>query len=509
MIELSRYEDFFNQIAKDLDLTKTEEDTIIKSYEAVGNYLNNSAELSKYNVKVFPQGSMRLGTIIKPLKKDDYDIDLVCQLTGNSLFPKQIKELVGDALKHSKYYEQLEDEKGRCWTLTYKASPPYHIDILPGKALENERVGATIKKEDGTYKWLFTNPKGFADWFLSLKSNNPVSVFDEDVEEVKKYIQRTKLQRAVQLIKRHRDVYFKDNPDNGPASVIITALTGLAYKGEDTIEEILMNGPIQWLSFIKVKDNGLSIKIPSLPDDDYADKWNENGYQVVLNFLKWHRQLILDLDYLFGRDNFALFTAQAKKMFSESSIDKITNYSPTINRTLLESFGGAKLPSTILSTHPLFRHAKSLPVNSVFMPNANFSVRIECRVYDNDNDATLFNENFIEKFTEFSPILKKGKHLSFKAKIYSPQGYGYHVKWQITNTGYEAANTITAKGNQLRGEFISEKESSKKSYIHTESTSYSGTHFVQCFILRNENIKGVIVEKCVAKSEIITINIGA
>ena len=47
-----------------------------------------------------------------------------------------------------------------------------------------------------------------------------------------------------------------------PASVIITALTGLSYNNESTIEDILKNGPIQWISHIGYKDKRLSIKIP-------------------------------------------------------------------------------------------------------------------------------------------------------------------------------------------------------------------------------------------------------
>ena len=206
------YERFFNEIASQLDLTKIEEETIIKSYETIGIYLRNSCYLSSYTPNVFPQGSMRIGTTVKPLKTNDYDVDLVCELTKNyfALSPKNVKGLVGKALKNGKYVTQLDEEHGRCWTLKYKASPPYHLDILPGVTRVGDKVNATKKDNNGNYNWLPTNPKGFANWFLNLYTHK--KIFDEDmgVEKLDTYGVRNPLQRAVQLIKRHRDVYFEN-----------------------------------------------------------------------------------------------------------------------------------------------------------------------------------------------------------------------------------------------------------------------------------------------------------
>ena len=61
------------RIAKELDIPEEKRDNAIKSYESVGEYLGNN--ISK-KVEIFPQGSFRLGTVIKPLSdEDDYDID--------------------------------------------------------------------------------------------------------------------------------------------------------------------------------------------------------------------------------------------------------------------------------------------------------------------------------------------------------------------------------------------------------------------------------------------------
>lgn len=291
---MGKYEEFFKKIAENLDLTETEFKAIENSYNTLGRYLTNSRYLTNYEVDVFPQGSVRLGTVIKPLKRDDYDIDLVCKFTKNdqNLLPEQVKHMVGTSLKYSDYSYQLEEEHGRCWTLNFNSNPPYHIDILPGVSIDySERVKATIRDVNGKYDWLYTNPKGFAEWFQNVSNKRLTLDESRQVEPVKKYIDKSPLQRAIQLVKRHRDVYYSENPDDGPASVIITALMGLSYNGERTIEDILRNNPIAWASHIKLKGGKYSIKIPTLPDDDYADKWNGEDPGAAKRFFEWHARL--------------------------------------------------------------------------------------------------------------------------------------------------------------------------------------------------------------------------
>ena len=67
----------------------------------------------------------------------------------------------------------------------------------------------------------------------------------------------------------------------------------------------------------------------------------------------------------------------------------------------------------------------------------------------------------------------------------------YTVKWQIVNTGYEAQNA-----GCLRGYF---EDSDEGPNGKRESTSYTGSHSVQCFIIK----RGV----CVAKSKEFVVNI--
>ena len=108
---------WLNQIADELNITDTMLDRAISSYEAVGKWLSEGIAL---DVKIEPQGSMNLGTVIRPISdKDEYDIDLVCLLKNGSTLPfHRIKGVVGDRLKaHRTYRRMLEPEGKRCWTI--------------------------------------------------------------------------------------------------------------------------------------------------------------------------------------------------------------------------------------------------------------------------------------------------------------------------------------------------------------------------------------------------------
>ena len=61
----------------------------------------------------------------------------------------------------------------------------------------------------------------------------------ESVRAVPKYqSNKTPLQRAVQILKRHRDIMFAGDEDK-PVSIIITTLAAKAYQGEGSITEAL------------------------------------------------------------------------------------------------------------------------------------------------------------------------------------------------------------------------------------------------------------------------------
>lgn len=83
-----------------------------------------------------------------------------------------------------------------------------------------------------------------------------------------------------------------------------------------------------------------------------------------------------------------------------------------------------------------------------------------------------------------------GDGLEFHAKVSNIPG-SYTIKWKIRNFGEDAINA-----NDLRGKI---ELSSPKDTIKQEHAKYRGTHFVECFVIKNQ---------CCVASNILTVTIG-
>ena len=72
-------DNYLLRIASNLDISETMREKAERSYRAVGQWLGDCDVNS--DVKIMPQGSFYLGTVIRPVSDaDEYDIDLVCLL---------------------------------------------------------------------------------------------------------------------------------------------------------------------------------------------------------------------------------------------------------------------------------------------------------------------------------------------------------------------------------------------------------------------------------------------
>lgn len=324
----------FQQIAEGLDITETQFNNLVRSYNAVGKYLEEDDSFKAYRPVVTPQGSLRLGTIIQPITEDgDIDVDLVYRLNGKSSIwtQKDIKQLVGKRLKdHGTYSGMLDKEEGRrCWTLLYRqdsenAKERYHMDILPSvsdsefnrryesirireyspQTIDQIAIRITDNKEPNygrstdITEWLKSNPDGYALWFAhrcKSVTEKRENLF-EAVMPIGKYVkEKTILQRIVQILKRHRDIMFKDDEDK-PISIIITTLAGRSYNGESSLLEGLYNVIGSMESHIKRNPNGeFVISNPVNPEENFADKWPTHPKRKE-NFFKWLRQVKSDVE---------------------------------------------------------------------------------------------------------------------------------------------------------------------------------------------------------------------
>lgn len=324
----TQFSEILDELGQTLDISETEFNAAVASYNAVGNWLSSeNSALALYKPEILPQGSFLLGTAIKPIsEKDDIDIDIVCKLSSKN--PKwtqeNLKEIVGDRLKDNDIYKQMLDEEGRrCWTLEYRKysqkNDQYHIDILPAIIASGYRTileRSFSDMQDTNYEklaihitdneeknydwdinqenWLKSNPFGYAKWFINQATVPTTKMFslNESVKPVPKYqTNKLPLQRVVQILKRHRDIMF-DGDDEKPISIIITTLASRAYKKQTNILEALVDVIDNMHNFILNKKDEKTgywykfIENPVNTVENFADKWRENPNKQT-KFYAW------------------------------------------------------------------------------------------------------------------------------------------------------------------------------------------------------------------------------
>ena len=328
-------------MTKLLELPPSAYEKAEERYQSLGQWFDRKeSKISAYNPHIFPQGSFRLGTAIRPLNEsDEYDLDLACKLrdgiSKGNYTQKDLKELIGSELKAYRKAHNIENKlepKHRCWRLEYRDALNFHMDIVPcipadedrqkiilasmQRIEPDERIAQLISQttvsitddrhsgyEDICDDWNISNPEGYAKWFehrmIMGMQQEAVALMRAQVDDVPLYKERTPLQQVIQLLKRHRDHWSRDNPDTKPISIIITTLAARAYDGEvdiiDALDNILgkMGGLVQ-----PAKPR---VPNPVDPAEDFADRWDTpegNSLKLEKWFNLWLFQAKKDFEHL-------------------------------------------------------------------------------------------------------------------------------------------------------------------------------------------------------------------
>ncbi len=119
-------------IAASLDIPDPLYELAVSHYDDVAEWLSQEASpLRAYSPSIYPQGSFRLGTMIRPFQRgDEFDIDLVCQLgiSKERTTQAELKEMVGTRLRASEGFAKILKPQRRCWTLNY-AGEFHHVVV--------------------------------------------------------------------------------------------------------------------------------------------------------------------------------------------------------------------------------------------------------------------------------------------------------------------------------------------------------------------------------------------
>ena len=326
----------YRKIAAEIEISETQAEKAKESYEAVGNYLNNN--IKQYDVRIFPQGSFMLGTVIKPISdKDEYDIDLVATIDNKFTSAKDLKNIVGDVLKTSDRYSEKVEEGKRCWTIQYSESANYHMDILPTMKsdtyFQNKKLIMTHKEDENSdYEFRQTNPEAYYDWFVKRMEEEKKKLTEEyairnkiEIVEVPEYKIKTTLQIAIEILKRYRDIKFKDTPDIKPISIILTTLMSKIYTGKENVYELIEKFSKDYVLYLEKDENGnILIQNPVNENENFANKWPSNPERKEA-FFKFMDELRYDLvtNKVLLEGNLREQADAYKKLFGENMVNKV------------------------------------------------------------------------------------------------------------------------------------------------------------------------------------------
>lgn len=377
-------------IVASLDISPTMYENAVTKYKAITSFL------CEYGIKadIYPQGSFALGTVVRPSAKNAsafYDLDFICQLGGSKAdySPSGLRNKIEDALRSSKVYGGKLEICKECFSIEYADidGVGFVIDIVPAtdEALDAKEdlrkksehpqlidTAIAIPKHnaESNYRWITNNPRGYRAWFEDInkpflavsQATSRMHLFEENrslyasVEDVPSALERSSLQRVIQILKHHRNVYyeqFEDGDSVKPISAIInTVVARISAQADPTysvfellsyvlqeLEIYSQQQSIKMEEFLRIyesrsvfsrPDGKWYISNPANPEDNLADQWNTNSMIPSL-FFRWIKSAKEDLINTLEHGNDSEFRVALENGFGSMAVSSVLSekYSAT------------------------------------------------------------------------------------------------------------------------------------------------------------------------------------
>lgn len=427
----------FNKFLSNIEPSSSTVSYVSSVQNTIRDYLKKHKTYSDVYVDSFLSGSYAKHTSIRPAKDDKKrDVDIIV-VTGHGSNDNSSDVLseLFDVLQESSTYKSAELQHHSIGIELSQVT----IDVVPViRDEEDESLYYVCDSETG--EWIKTDPKGHKSWSTQVNQDNH-----------REYKPLVKIFKWWRRINCPSEVRY-------PKGITLEKLIADNLGDSEKSTEDFLISTIQ--------------NIISAYKEDYVD--NE-----TVPYIADPSEKIEDNDLLAGysTDDFSQFITK----LSEHA--DLLNSKGTGNDVWREILG-KEFPqdSSTKSSYALVVCATASHRQKPIWPMSHGGAAfIGLRVQD-------INGNLIEYENNGEP-LDKGLSLQFQA--YTGVKRPFTVKWQITNTGEEAQ-----RAGCMRGYF---ENSDIGEMGKRETTSYSGSHSVQCFIIK----KGI----CVAKSKDLIINI--
>lgn len=304
----SQNEIALDSICRKLQLDKTREEILRAAFGSVTSLLEQDDFWSAHETLLYAYGSRPIGTVVKPKTHEEYDLDFAIQIDDDCAnhTPESLRQHLYDSLHANGIYRDKIKPIRFGVRINYEGQ--LHMDIMPVCRVGNtERVVAPDCKHN---VWAQRNLKGYTRWFESkfIQDIRQLSLYEhyrdsgliemraetESLPVAQPYTAIQPLQKAVQLIKRYRNIHFENAPELATSSIILTTLAGEYYDRSVTIEQSVSSILARLLhKRSECKLRGVKLKVYN-PADHYvhhidrellSSKWEEDkGNQLYNEF---------------------------------------------------------------------------------------------------------------------------------------------------------------------------------------------------------------------------------
>ena len=354
-----------------LDISHTMFKEATEHYMAIANLL----EKNGVDADFYPQGSFSTGTVVRPYDPADedayYDLDMVCLVkdrTRESSSPAELMERVKDAILGDGTYKDKCTVYPECITIKYARSesrPGFNLDIVVAVSPSGvDRLVYALMGVDTRWaeqdlsiaktwppEWMGSNPHALCDWFK--EKNEPFSAFCREarlrsvvesnasvyasIEEVPESMDRSALQRAIQVAKRARDIYYSHREDGVKVPESCMLLVMIARHAEtmpasSSPTEILQsfcsaNRAIKPLVDIRadcemVRSGKLVVINPVFPEN-FLEGWTAADMAALFAWLK-----ILEEDLAVEWDDASKRSASLRRILGDGGLPRVAAVAP-------------------------------------------------------------------------------------------------------------------------------------------------------------------------------------
>lgn len=309
-----------------LDITPSMFEEATSHYKAVGEFLGNHG----VDADISPCGSILTGTVVRPYSDDDdayFDIDVLVNRPGfgsASSMPRDARGPVDETLLNSDRYGDMAEECAECITIEYVSNGVeggFRLDLNTCiDDRENPRAQtcetypeyadyAVSMAWENPEQWHGSNPRGLCQWFIDrnerfaapgraqrkariLRENQGVYASIEDVPDS---LDRSEMQRAVQVLKRSRDEFYHHRVryEKAPASCVITVIVGVLSDDlpDDATAIDFLEGFIRCAQSL-AETRGLPNPVY---DEDLLKGWEDRDFDLLASWTKEIERSLGDL----------------------------------------------------------------------------------------------------------------------------------------------------------------------------------------------------------------------